>query len=82
MKKSENKSELEIVNDILSSSDGAVVQFLTGDNELKAIYYQDNQMKETFKIYPEVLFLDATFKTNNLRMPLYFFLCIDGNGHS
>ena len=32
--------------------------------------------------YPEVLFIDATYKLNDLRMPLYVLMAIDGNGES
>ena len=39
-------------------------------------------MKNTFERYPEVILLDATHKTNNLQMPLYVMIAIDGNGES
>jgi len=39
-------------------------------------------MKHMFSIYPEVLFIDATYKLNDLHMPLYILLAIDGNGES
>ena len=32
--------------------------------------------------YLEVLFIDATYKLNDLRMPLYVLMAIDGNGES
>ena len=35
-----------------------------------------------FQSYPELLFIDATYKLNDLYMPLYVLLCIDGNGES
>ena len=31
---------------------------------------------------PLVLFIDATYTLNNLRMPLYVLMAIDGNGES
>ena len=37
-------------------------------------------MKSVFDSYPEVILVDATYKLNNLRMPLYLMMCIDGNG--
>ena len=37
-------------------------------------------MKNTCKLYPELLFIDATYKLNDLRMPLYVLLAVDGNG--
>ena len=37
-------------------------------------------IKSIFDSYPEVILVDATYKLNNLRMPLYLMMCIDGNG--
>ena len=39
-------------------------------------------MKLNFASYPEVLCIDATYKLNDLRMPIYLMLTIDGNGQS
>jgi len=39
-------------------------------------------MRDTFRTYPELLFIDATYKLNDLRMPLYVFLAVDGNGEN
>ena len=39
-------------------------------------------MKYNFECYPEVLMVDATYKLNELRMPLYLMMVIDGNGQS
>ena len=39
-------------------------------------------MKSSFRNFPEVILVDATYQTNNMRMPLYFILSVDGNGQS
>ena len=39
-------------------------------------------MKIDFAQYPEVILLDATYKLNDLQMPLYLMLVTDGNGES
>ena len=39
-------------------------------------------MRQTFDSFPEIVLVDATHNTNNLRMPIYVFLVIDGNGQS
>ena len=39
-------------------------------------------MKVTFSSYPEILLIDGTYKLNELRMPLYLMLIVDGNGQS
>lgn len=39
-------------------------------------------MSLTFAAYPEILMVDATYKLNELRMPLYLLIVIDSNGQS
>ena len=46
------------------------------------LFYQDKLMKFSFQHYPEVLMVDSTYKLNDLRMPLYILLIVDGNGQS
>ena len=36
-------------------------------------------MNSVFDLNPEVIVVDATYKLNNLRMPLYLLIYIDGN---
>ena len=77
------KSEIEQVYDIFSSGcDEAVVEYVTQDNNLSAIFFQDKQMRSAFEHYPEVILVDSTYKTNNHRMPLYFIISVDGQGQS
>ena len=54
--------------------------FADQDENLMGIFYQDNSMIQLYAAFPEVLFVDATHKVNELRMPLYIFLVCDGNG--
>ena len=46
------------------------------------IFFQDQLMKSNFDSYPDVLMVDATYKLNELRMPLYLMLVVDSNGQS
>ena len=46
------------------------------------IFFQDQLMKSNYNAYPEVLMVDATFKLNELRMPLYLILVVESNGQS
>ena len=39
-------------------------------------------MKESFAAYPEVLFVDATYKLLHLRAPVFILMVEDGNGAS
>jgi zinc finger SWIM domain-containing protein 3 len=49
---------------------------------MNGIFFQDEEMKLMYESFPEILFVDATYKLNDLRMPLYVFLVEDGNGES
>jgi len=60
----------------------AVDVFVSDDNVFTGLFYQDKLMKFNFQSYPEVLMVDFTYKLNNLRMPLYVMLIVDGNGQS
>ena len=40
------------------------------------------EMKKMFQSDPELLFIDATYKLNDIHMLLYVLICIDGNGES
>ena len=37
-------------------------------------------MESILDSYTEVILVDTTYKLNNLRIPLYLMMCIDGNG--
>jgi hypothetical protein len=51
----------EQVYDIFSSGcDEAVVEYVTQDNNLSAIFFQDKQMRSAFEHYPEVILVDST----------------------
>jgi len=39
-------------------------------------------MKQKFDSFPELLLVDATYKLNDLTMPVFLQLVIDGNGES
>ena len=56
--------------------------FTAEDKQFTGLLYQDQLMKVTFSSYPEIILNDATYKLNELRMPLYLMLIIDGNGQS
>ena len=62
--------------------DATVRVFVDEDNVLKAIFFQTAEMKKIFESYPELLFIDATYKLNDLQMPLYVLMVVDGNGES
>jgi zinc finger SWIM domain-containing protein 3 len=76
------KNDLKIVVEKLGMNKNSTVTVVVNDeNELIGIYYQDGNMKHFYSSYPEVILCDATYKLNNLRMPLYVIAVIDGNNN-
>lgn len=53
----------------------------TNDN-FCGLFVQDKQMCDTFSAYPEILFLDATYKLLELCFPVYIFVVEDANGEA
>ena len=49
---------------------------------LKGISFQTQEMRSSFSAYPELVLIDATYKLNDLRMPLYVLQILDGNGQA
>ena len=56
--------------------------FVNESDTLQAIFFQTIEMCDAFEAYPEVILLHATYKLNDLHMPLYVMLNVDGNGES
>ena len=63
-------------------SGSTVNLFIDEQHIFTGLFFQDAGMKYNFECYPEVLMVDATYKLNELRMPLYLMMVIDGNGQS
>ena len=71
-----------MINFLLLFLDAKITTFVNDSNVLQAIYFQTSEMMDSFRTYPELVFIDATYKLNDLRMPLYVSLVVDGNGES
>ena len=52
------------------------------DKNFKGLFFQDSQMRQAFEAYPELIFIDATYKLLELGLPTYLLLCEDSNGQS
>ena len=62
---------------------GSTVEVYTNDDkEFTGLFFQNNTMKVTFAVYPDLIIVDATYKLNELPIPLYLILIVDGNGQS
>ncbi|KAH3715749.1 hypothetical protein DPMN_058461 [Dreissena polymorpha] len=67
----------------MNANPGAFVKVISNeDNEMRGLFYQDARMRKTFEAYPEFVCIDATYKVNDLRMPLHIMLVTNGNGQS
>ncbi|KAH9369583.1 hypothetical protein HPB48_011523 [Haemaphysalis longicornis] len=68
-KHAEPRNNLPEVVRILQEKHKAAVRLLTDeDNELQALYFQDEHMKASFEAYLELIFVDATYKLLDTRM--------------
>ncbi|KAL3208550.1 hypothetical protein MRX96_039011 [Rhipicephalus microplus] len=67
----------------LKAKYGAKVLPITDENkELQILFFQTPHKQQAFKCFPEVVLLDATYRTNKLRMPLFAMVVQDGSGLS
>ncbi|XP_065639408.1 uncharacterized protein LOC124809334 [Hydra vulgaris] len=83
VERSNNNEEqllVDAVNKLLEKDDGCSVSILLKDDELQALCWQTSVMKEKYKRYGEVVFVDTTYKVNIERFPLLVFLVEDGLG--
>eukprot|EP00118_Oscarella_pearsei_P022378 m.257442 g.257442 ORF g.257442 m.257442 type:complete len:174 (+) comp40409_c0_seq24:221-742(+) len=49
---------------------------------INIIFFQTKETREIFHAYPEIILIDATYKLNDVGMPLFVLTVIDGNGES
>ena len=56
--------------------------YTNDEKEFTGLFFQDNIMKVTYAAFPELIMVDATYNLNELWMPLYLILIVDGNGKS
>lgn len=77
-------NDLEAIFDGIKTQENVDIEFFVSEerNQLEGIYFQDARMKKYFQLYPEVVLMDATYKLNDRRMPLFLMMVIDGNGES
>ena len=63
--------------------DSATVEVYVGkSDDLQGIYFQDEEIKQIFRAYPELVCIDSNYKLLELRFPVYIMLVEDGNGQS
>ena len=55
---------------------------INSNNVLSSVFFQKQSWQNMYARYPELILIDATYKLNNLRMPMYILMVVDGNGES
>lgn len=65
----------------VQAAGGALDVLATEDNALVGVFYQDHFMQEAFRSYPEVVFVDAVYKTQG-KGPLLILAVEDSNGET
>lgn len=73
---------MQVIRDLREKEKATVITITDENKELQVLYVQTRQMHRMFEGYPEVLILDATYRTNKHRMPLFVFMVEDGAGAS
>ena len=62
---------------------GATVDVVADDdNIIESIFFQDKRMQKVFEVFPEVTFVDGTYKLNDRDMALYIMCVVSGNGET
>lgn len=72
----------QMIREMCSVQGASVKVYHNDQNELEAIYFQDERMKTYFDRFPEMLSFDGTYCLIDRRMPLVILLVVDGNGES
>ena len=81
-KMTSSNNTLNALCDLLQdvANKGKVLICLNSENEFEAICFATMDMIATYTKYPEVLFLDGTYKINRHGYPLYQFMVQDNIG--
>ena len=62
---------------------GSVMEvFHDTEGTFTGLFFQDTQIRNMYKSFPEVVMADTTYKLTDLWMSLFLMFGIDGNGHS
>ncbi|XP_037512314.2 uncharacterized protein LOC119389173 [Rhipicephalus sanguineus] len=81
-KRDEADELIQVIEELQSTQQARIVPITDENQELQILFIQSSYMKKVFASFPEVLLVDATYRTNKLRMPLFVFVIEDGFGRS
>ena len=70
-----------LLKDILEEDPHATCEVITDEDsgEAQIIFLQTSKMRRLLDMYPTVLFVDSTYKTNDRSMPLFSVMVVDGD---
>ncbi|KAJ8975163.1 hypothetical protein NQ317_011992 [Molorchus minor] len=81
--KKQYKNNIEIAVGLVNQKFKSDCQLLIDHaNVFKGLLFCTPSMKSTVNAFPELLCIDATYKLNSIRAPVYLILVEDGNGES
>ena len=63
----------------LATKPGVSVEILEDESDFKGLFCQDFEMKKCLEAYPEIIFIDATYKLLDCRALLYFLVVLDAS---
>lgn len=73
---------MDMLTDALQADQGARGGVtVDGNDTLAILYYESSHMAELFNTFPENVFVDSTYNTNRLGMPLTCLMVEDGFVH-
>lgn len=75
---SNTDNSIKEIIDLLMNKYNCTVDVHSEDNKLRGLFFQDDDMRKSFDLFPEVLFMDGTYKLLNIRAPVYI-LCVENS---
>ena len=83
VKKSLKSNSMEEIVPFLKKQTGATVEVaVDAERNFQCLFYQDQEMKDVFDKFPELILTDATYKLLDLNLPLFVLMVVDGHGLS
>lgn len=74
------KQDLDTLIADIKDTHGCDASLLVSENILQGIFFQDEEMRQSYRNFPEIIFFDGTYKLLDIRFTVYIFLIEDGNG--
>ena len=75
-------TEVEKLIGEMKKYQGSSILITELNSMVETIFFQTECMKKMYQEYPEILFIDSTYKINQNRMVLMVMMIMDGNGES